>query len=712
MSSVVDSLALIAILRQETAPRGSEPPPEPPAATKVPRGVTLHGDTRRDDYFWLREKEDPAVRAYLEAENAYTDTVMRPTEALQETLYREMLARIQETDLTVPYRKGGHFYYSRTEQGKQYPIHCRKRESPDAPEEVVLDLNALAERESFLSLGAFEVSDDGHLLAYSVDVTGFREYTLFVKDLRTGDLLPERIPKTRSVAWASDNRTLCYAREDDAKRPYRLYRHALGDDADTLLYEEEDERFRVWVHRSRSRAYLFAGAESHTSSEVRYLAAGEPSGLLRLLAPREAEHEYSVDHRGDRFYIRTNSGGRNFRVVTVPVADPRRERWEELIPHSDAVMIEGLELFSGHAVLREREGGLPHLRILDLGSGASHRVAFDEPVYTLAGAENPEFETHTYRFTYQSLTTPPSVYDYEVDSRRRELLKREPVLGGYDPEQYRSERLHATAADGTRVPISLVSRKDLPANGPHPLLLMGYGSYGASMPAAFASARVSLLDRGVIFAIAHIRGGGEMGKKWHDDGRMLRKRNTFTDFIAAAEHLIAAGRTASDRLIITGGSAGGLLMGAVVNMRPELFQAVVSRVPFVDVINTMADTSLPLTVGEFEEWGNPQVREQYEYLKSYCPYTNLERKAYPAMLVKTSLNDSQVMYWEPAKYVARLRALKTDRRPLLLKINMDGGHGGSSGRYDALRETAFDYAFVLAQLGLTEAPPASKTDSQ
>jgi oligopeptidase B len=678
------------------------PSPAPPVAKKVPHETTLHGETLRDDYFWMREKEHPDVRAYLEAENAYTTALMQPSEPFQETLYREMLGRIQETDLRVPYRQGDYFYYSRTEEGKQYSIYCRKRGSLDAPEEVTLDLNALARGEKFLALGAYAVTDDGNLLAYSIDTTGFREYTLYIKDLRTGELGSERIPRTSSVAWASDNRTLFYVTEDPAKRPYRLYRHRLGESDDTLVLEETDERFRVWARRTRSRAYLLFGSASLTATEIRTLRASEPEATPQVIAAREPEHEYDVDHRAGRFYIRTNSGGRNFRLVTAPVEDPRRENWEEIVPHREAVMLEGIALFAGHAVLREREEGLPQLRILDRRSGASQRVAFPEPAYTVSPAENAEFDTVAYRFTYQSLTTPPTVYDYDMATQQWTLLKREPVLGGYDPERYQSERLFAAAADGARVPISIVYRKGTPRDGKNPLVLMGYGSYGAPMPAAFSSARVSLLDRGVIYAVAHIRGGGEMGKRWHDEGRLLRKRNTFTDFIAAAEHLIAEQYTASDRLVIEGGSAGGLLMGAVVQMRPELFKAVVTRVPFVDVINTMSDPTLPLTVGEFEEWGNPQNREQYDLMKSYCPYTNVGPWAYPTMLVKTSLNDSQVMYWEPAKWVAKVRAMKTDSNLLLLKTNMAGGHGGSSGRYDHLREVAFDYAFMLMQLGIRE----------
>ncbi len=702
-------LSGVVLLAAGAVSLGADSPAKPPAAKKIPRESILHGDARVDDYYWLREKENPEVIAYLEAENAYTQAVMEPTKALQETLYEEILGRIKETDLSVPYRKRGRYYYSRTEEGKQYAIHCRKTGSLDAPEEVTLDLNVLAEGTAFLGLGDYEVSDDGNLLAYSTDTTGFRVYTLQVKDLRTGALAKESIPNVVSVTWASDNRTLFYTIEDEAKRPYRLYRHVLGAEAHDLVYEETDDHFELFVGRSRSGAYLFAVSESHTASEVRFLSAGDPNGSFRVVVPRAEEHEYEVDHGGDRFYIRTNRGGRNFRLVTAPVSDPREENWKEIIPHRTDVMLAGVDVFSGHYVTFEREGGLPHLRVTEIATRTSHRLDLPEPVYSVFPENNPEFETATYRFNYQSFTTPPSVYDYDMVARARELKKETEVLGGYDRGRYVSERIHATASDGTRVPISIVYRKDLDPRGKNPMLLGGYGSYGAAIPVAFSHARVALLDRGVVCATAHIRGGGEMGKAWHDQGRMMSKRNTFTDFIAVAEHLTAEGYTDSDRLVIQGGSAGGLLMGAVTNMRPDLFRAVVSDVPFVDVINTMLDESLPLTVGEFEEWGNPRIEEEYDYIKTYCPYTNLTARAYPSMLVRTSLNDSQVMFWEPAKYVAKLRALKTDANPLLLKVEMAGGHGGRSGRYDKLRDTALGYAFILRELGLAETDAPSGT---
>ncbi len=672
----------------------------PPIARREAHVVELHGDRRVDEYAWLREKNNPEVRAYLEAENEYADSILAPAAALRDKLYAEIVGRIKQTDLTVPARLGKYFHYTRTEEGKQYNIWCRREGSEGGPEEVLLDGNALAEGHEFFAVGAFDVSDDGGLLAYTTDFTGFREFTLWVKDLSTGRLLPDRIEHVASLVWAGDRRTLFYTVEDDAKRSYRLYRHRLGESHDALLYEETDERFRLTVGRSRSRQFLFLDSASHTTSEIRFLPANAPGGEWRMVAARQADHEYEVEHHGERLYIRSNRAGRNFALFSAPVQDPRPENWREEVPHRPEVMLAGMDFFARHSVLYEREEGLPRMRVTDLRSGEWHRIEFPEPAYSAMAGDNFEFDTDVLRFVYESLVTPRSIFDYDMGTRERRRRKQTEVLGGYDPAQYVTERLTATAGDGTHIPISIVYRRGRPRDGAGPMLLVGYGSYGYPLPVIFNSNRVSLLDRGFAVALAHVRGGGEMGKPWHDQGRMLNKRNTFTDFIAAADYLVAEGYAARQRLAIHGGSAGGLLIGAVLNMRPDICGAALLYVPFVDVINSMLDSTLPLTVGEFEEWGNPQNAEEYAYMRTYCPYTNLAARAYPAMLLRTALNDSQVMYWEPAKYTARLRTLKTDANPLLLKVNLAAGHGGASGRYDALREVAYDYAFMLRQVGV------------
>lgn len=682
-----------------TAPGGATPP----SAPQIPRTTVVHGETLVDPFFWLREKTNPAVIDYLERENDYTATMTRALEPQVDALYREMRGRIKEADLDVPYRLGDFFYYTRTEQGQQYPIYARKRGSLDAAEEVMLDLNELAKGEKFLSVAGTAVSDDGNLLAYEVDVTGFRLYTLRIKDLRTGQLLPDRIEKVNSPAWSSDGRTIFYVAEDAAKRPFRLMRHAVGTtEGDTPVYEERDELYRLGAARTRDKKFFVFTSRSSTTSEVRLLPTDQPAGPLRVVLPRQEGHEYDVDHRNGLLYIRTNRDAQNFRIVTAPLADPGPEHWTELVAHRPAVNVADLDLFRDFAVVTEREGGLPQFRILDLQAApiTGHRVEFPEPAYNITADRNPEFDTPTFRLRYTSLVTPSSVYDYDMARRQLQLRKRTEVLGGYDPANYSTEWTHATASDGTAIPISLVYRKGTKLDGSSPLLLYGYGSYGAPLAVSFNSGRFSLIDRGVIYAQAHIRGGGDLGEPWHDGGKMMAKKNTFTDFIAVGDHLVARGYTSHERMAIRGGSAGGLLIGAVVNMRPDLARVAILEVPFVDVINTMLDSSLPLTVQEYLEWGNPNVKAEYDYMKTYCPYTNLSKRNYPAILVRTSLNDSQVMYWEPAKYVARLRTLKTDANPLLLKVNMAGGHGGSSGRFDALKEQAFVAAFLLDQLGV------------
>ncbi|QJX00718.1 S9 family peptidase [Frigoriglobus tundricola] len=677
----------------------------PPVAKKVQHESTIHNDTRTDNYFWLRDKKDPEVIKYIEAENAYTAAVMRPTEPFQATLYKEMLGRIKQTDLSVSTRDRGYFYYTRTVEGKQYPIVCRKKGSLDAHEEVLLDGNELARGEKFFSLGSTDVSPDGTKLAFTTDTTGFREYVLSVKDLTTGKLLESKLVRAASSAWAADSKTLFYVTEDHAKRAYKLWRHTVGTpkDKDAALFEEKDELYRLGVRLSRDRKYLFRSSASATTTEQWYLASDSPDGEWKVIHPREEKHEYTADHRDGLFYIRTNRGGAtNFKVVTCKVGEHDPKEWKEFVAYNPDVMVGSVGVYQDHVVVAEREAGLPHLRVIDLKMRHAHRIAFTEPVYEASGGSSPEFETASIRFTYTSLVTPPEVYEYDMNSRERKLLKRTEVVGGYDAANYTSERIHATAPDGTRVPISLVYKKGLKKDGTAPVLLYGYGSYGATIPVGFNSSRLSLLDRGVVYALAHIRGGSDLGRQWYEAGKMGKKKNTFTDFIACADHLVTEKYGSRDRMVIQGGSAGGLLVGATINFRPDVCKAAVLQVPFVDVINTMLDASLPLTVPEYLEWGNPNKSDEYEYMKSYCPYTNLAAKAYPAVLVTTSLNDSQVLFHEPTKYVAKLRTLKTDANPLLLKCNMDGGHGGASGRYDALKETAFVTAFVLDQMGIKE----------
>ena len=677
--------------------------PTPPIAKKVPKVTEINGHKLVDNYFWLRDKKNPEVKAYLDEENAYTDAVMKPTESLQKKLYGELLSRIKETDVDVPYKYGDYFYYSRTEAGKQYPIRCRRKGSMEAPEEVVLDVNELAKGQTFMSVAAYQVSDDGNLLAYSTDNTGFRQYTLAVKDLRTGNLLSDHIEKTGSVAWANDNKTLFYTVEDSAKRQYRLYRHMVGTTGpDDLIYEEKDARFSVEVFRTRSKAYIFLVSGSHTTSEARFIAADQPAAEWKVIEPRKQDVEYYPDHNGDFFYIRVNDSGRNFRLVKAPASAPGKANWQEVIPHRPSVMLDDTDFFKNYYITYERENGLPQISVADLQSGRSHRIPFPEPAYVSSPYVNREYDTTKFRYSYQSFVTPQSVYEYDMATGDSTLLKQKEVPGGYDRTRYQVEQLYAPAADGTKIPISVVYLKGKRLDGAGALYLYAYGSYGISIDVNFNSNLFSLVERGVVYAIAHPRGGGEMGKTWHDAGRMMQKKNTFTDFIASAEYLVSKGYGSKDKLVIEGGSAGGLLMGAVTNMRPDLFHAVIAKVPFVDVMNTMLDESLPLTVTEFEEWGNPKEKPAFDYMIGYSPYDNIQQKTYPNILVKTSFNDSQVMYWEPAKYVAKMRATRNDHRILILKTNMGAGHGGASGRYDRLHEAAFDYAYILNQVGIQD----------
>jgi len=674
---------------------------KPPVAKKVPKTLTLHGEERVDEYGWLREKTNPDVISYLDAENAYADAQTKPIEGLSKQLYDEMLGRIKQTDVNVPWRRSGYFYYTRTVEGKQYPIFARKKGSVDAEEEILVDVNQLAEGKKFMSVGAFVVSDDTNLLAFTTDDNGYRQYKLHIKDLRTGKVTENVAQRVGNVEWAKDNKTIIYSTENDAKRSDRIYRHVLGTDEHTVIYEEKDELYDVYPDRTRSGDFIFLTSESKTTNEVRLIPAAKPDTAPVVMIPRKTDHKYYPDHRGDLFYFMTNDAGINYRVVTAPVMNYAQSNWKELVPYRKPVRIEAIDLFKNHMVVRLREGGLTQLEIYDLREGGkSHRVSFPEPTYLVFSGQNAEFDANLFRYGYQSFITPSSTYDYDMDTKKQTLLKRVEVLGGYDAAKYKVERFWVTAGDGAKIPVSMVYRKDLDPKAKNPLLLYAYGSYGASMSAGFSSGRFSLIDRGITYAIAHIRGGGEMGKEWHEQGRMMTKKNTFTDFIAVADHLLKEGYTSKEKLAISGGSAGGLLMGAVVNMRPDLFKAVMAYVPFVDVINTMLDASLPLTTQEYIEWGNPNEKDAYVYMKSYDPYSNIVKKKYPAMLVRTSLNDSQVGYWEAAKWVAKLRANKEDENPLLLRVNMGAGHGGSSGRYDKLKEDAADYAWLISQLGV------------
>ena len=714
----------VAAMASSSAPLSTAGVP-PPRARVSPVRHETHGVVRVDDYHWLRDRGDPAVTAYLEAENAYTQAVMAPTEALQETLFDEIKGRIRQTDMSVPYREGAYLYYTRYEDGREYPIHCRRPvdapavdDTPavlDAPvvvdgrtavdgEQVLLDVNVLAEGRDFCQVSALEVSPDGRLLAYAIDVEGRRIHTIRVKDLAAGALLDDELTGvTSNLVWANDNRTLFYARQHpETLRWHQVWRHALGAPQadDVLVYEEADETFNCEVGKTRSKRYLLIASAQTVSTEYRLLDADRPDGAFDVFWPRARDHEYDVDHYRDRFYVRTNHRARNFRLMEAAAAGTPPERWVEVVPHRDDVLLESFALFRGHLVLQERCGGLSRLHVRPWSGDGAHDIAFDEPVYDVHVSVNREPDTRLLRFGYESLTTPRSVYDYDMEARSRTLLKRQEVLGGFDPADYAAERLHATAPDGRQVPISIVARAGTPRDGTGPLLLYGYGAYGISMDPAFNSARLSLLDRGFRFAIAHVRGGQELGRQWYDDGRLGRKRNTFTDFIACAEHLVRERYTSPARLYAMGGSAGGLLMGAVLNLRPDLFAGAVAQVPFVDVLTTMLDDSIPLTTGEYDEWGNPHERPAFDDILAYSPYDNVAARDYPALLVRAGLHDSQVQYWEPAKWVAKLRALKTDARPLLLKTNLDAGHGGVSGRYRRYRETALQYAFLLREAGV------------
>jgi oligopeptidase B len=676
----------------------------PPPAERKPKDVSVHGDVRVDDWFWLRERDNPAVLGHLKAENAYAEAVTAPTQELQKTIYNEIISRIQETDTTVPARSGEYEYYTRTVEKMQYPIHCRRALRPlEAPEQVVLDINALAKGEKFMSVGHFEVSDNDRLLAYTVDRTGHRDYEVRVRDLQSGEDLPQAVGIVSSLEWASDNETLLVSREEpDSKRSFKIEAVHFPSGKSTFLLEEKDEKFDVHVSRSRDRQWLFLTSESKTTTEVHALRSDHPYEAPRLITPRTADHEYHVDHRKGRFYIITNKGAKNFRICTAPAENPGEKNWTELVAHQPAVKIEGIELFDDYAAIEERENGVPQIRIFDFVNDRRTRIIWPEPVFEVEVGDNYESAATALRVTYQSPTTPASVFDYDFKTGKLTLLKETAVRGGYDRTAYACERLFAKAKDGTQIPMTVVFRKDKRTDDAQPVFLYGYGSYGIPMPTTFSARRLSLLDRGVIFVIAHIRGGGELGEEWHDQGKMAAKMNTFTDFIACAEDLLARRYTQADLMVANGGSAGGLLMGAVMNLRPDLFRAAIYDVPFVDVLNTMLDDTLPLTTAEYLEWGNPTIAEEYKWMRAYSPYDNVRAQAYPDILINVSLNDSQVPYWEGAKLAAKIRDLKTSPAFVLLKSNLDAGHGGASGRYDAIKEIAFDYAFALFAMGIRE----------
>jgi oligopeptidase B len=673
---------------------------------KIPTNLEKHGHTRVDNYYWLRERDNPEVIKHLNEENEYAAKEMAHTRAFEEQLFEEIKRRFKQTDMSVPYKRDDYFYYTRYEDGKEYPIYARKRGSLDQPEEIMLDANVLAEGHEFFSIGGWTVSSGQDFLAYAVDTQGRRIYSAYLKNLTTGEILPDVLTNvTENLTWANDNKTLFYGKQDETTlRQYQIHRHVLGTDPgeDQLVFQEDDETFVTYIFRTKSKKFLMIISSQTVSQEYRYLDAGNPFGEFQVFLPREREHEYHIEHFQDRFIIRTNSGAKNFRLVSTPVEKPERRLWQEIIPHREDVYLGDFELFKDYLVLEERARGLTQIRVIPWSGSAGHYLEFDEPAYRANLGVNLEFDTTLLRFEYTSMKTPVSIYDYDMVAHSKTLLKRDEVLGGFDPENYVTERLNARAADGTVVPVSVLYRKGLKKDGTNPLLLYGYGSYGLSIDASFASPRLSLVDRGFVFAIAHVRGGQEMGRRWYEDGKLLNKKNTFTDFIACAEFLISEKFTNPQKLFAMGRSAGGLLMGAVSNLRPDLFKGIVAEVPFVDVITTMLDSSIPLTSGEYDEWGDPNQGQCYDYMLSYSPYDNVEKKAYPAMLITGGLHDSQVQYWEPAKWAAKLRELKTDENRLLLKTNMDAGHGGASGRFRRHHETAFSYAFLLDLAGINE----------
>jgi len=677
----------------------------PPKAEKIPKELTIHGDTRIDPYYWLNQRDKPEVIEYLKAENAYREAVMKHTEELQDKLYNEIIGRIKKTDMSVPYLDNGYYYYSRFEEGDNYPVHARKKGSLEAEEEVMLDVQEMSKGHSFYSVAGLSVSQNNDYLAYGVDTVSRRKYTIHIKDLSTGETLEDAIPDTTGRAvWANDNKTLFYTKKDDTLRAFKIFRHVMGTDAsqDVEIFHEKDTTFSTTIYKTKSDQFLIIASHQTLSTEMRYLDANNPTGEFKIFQEREKDHEYSISHYQDRFYIVTNWNAKNFRLMETDVNHTEKSNWKEVIPHRSEVLLNNIDIFKDYLVLSERKDGLRQIRIMSQTDDRDYYIDFEDKAYVAYPTSNLEFDTEVLRFSFSSLTTPRSVYDYNMKTGERELLKREEVLGEFDPDDYQSERFMVTARDGAKVPVSLVYRKGMAMDGNNPLLLYGYGSYGASMDPSFSSVRLSLLDRGFIYAIAHIRGGSEMGRDWYEDGKLLKKKNTFTDFIDCADYLIQEGYTNSDKLFAMGGSAGGLLMGAVLNMRPDLWKGVIAAVPWVDVVTTMLDESIPLTTSEFDEWGNPKDKTYYEYMLSYSPYDNVTAQDYPAILATTGLHDSQVQYFEPTKWVAKLRDLKTDDNLLVLDVDMESGHGGASGRFKRFKRTALEYAFMLDLLRISE----------
>ena len=677
----------------------------PPISKKHHQELSIHGHTRIDPYYWLNDRSNPEVIEYLNQENDYLKEQLQHTEEFQERLFEEMKGRIKEEDESVPYLKHGYYYYTKFIKGGEYPIFCRRKDNMSAEEEILLDINVLAKDQEYMNVASIEVAPNQQLLAFSQDSVGRRIYDIRFKDLLTGEFLEDRIYSvTGNIVWANDNQTLFYSRQDpDTLRSFQIYKHILGSDQkdDVLVFQEDDETFTCQVSKSKSKKYIFITSESTVSTESRMLPADEPNAELLIIQERIRDLEYTVEHYEDDLLILTNDkGASNFKLVRTPIVSPGREYWTDLIPHQEEVLLEGFEVFKEFLVLEERFKGLNRIQIRSWNASSAHYIAFDDPAYSAWIGHNPEFDSEVLRFGYNSLTTPASTFDYHMKTRERVLLKQQEIVGGYDPSEYQSERIWATAEDGTQVPISLVYKKALfSKDGSNPLLQYAYGSYGYSTDPIFSPSRLSLLDRGFVFAIAHIRGGQEMGRHWYENGKMLKKRNTFTDFIACSKHLVEEHYTSPDKLYAMGGSAGGLLMGVVMNLEPQLYHGIVAAVPFVDVVTTMLDESIPLTTGEFDEWGNPKNKEYYDYMLSYSPYDNIAANEYPNLLVTSGLHDSQVQYWEPTKWVARLREIKTDDNKLLLYTNMDAGHGGASGRFRALRELAMEYTFVLDLAG-------------